>query len=84
MKDLSFSSMQSGLPPLDELVWLANSKGHLWLGARVSDSGGWLWAQSIESPWIQDGKIVSHYEIEDLQVDFWAALPSLDFLNRKS
>ena len=84
MKDLSFRSIETGLPPLDELVWLANGKGQIWLGCLSDPGEGWLWAQATGDPWIEDGRITAECEFEDLQVGFWAPLPSLDFLNRKS
>jgi hypothetical protein len=70
-------AVTDALPKPLQTVWLTNGKGWVCLGCLVEDAEGWHWAESNGVIYIENGEIVSECESEDLDVNFWHALPKL-------
>lgn len=68
-------AVTDALPKALQTVWLTNGKGWCCLGCLVEDAEGWHWAESNGVIYIESGEIVSECESEDLDVNFWHALP---------
>jgi hypothetical protein len=64
------------LPENLQTVWLANKeKQWVCLGCLVDTNEGWHWAESNGVIYVDEGKIVSECESDDLNVTHWCALP---------
>lgn len=64
------------LPEHLQTVWLANKeKQWVCLGCLVDTNEGWHWAESNGVIYVDEGKIVSECESDDLDVTHWCALP---------
>jgi len=64
------------LPEHLQTVWLANKeKQWVCLGCLVDSNDGWHWAESNGVIYVDEGKIVSECESDDLDVTHWCALP---------
>lgn len=65
------------LPPLNAMVWLFDGQ-RAWIGARVDDTEGWLWANSYGHIWHDGDKWNGDMETdEDYRPTHWMHLPSL-------
>jgi len=73
-------AVRDALPKPLQTVWLTNGKGWVCLGCLVESDGGWHWAESNGIIYIENGEIVSECESEDLDVNFWHALPKPYFV----
>jgi hypothetical protein len=67
--------VRDGLPKHLETVWITNGKGWTTLGCLIVSDGGWHWAESNGTAYQENGKIVAECESEDLDVEYWQALP---------
>ena len=64
------------LPEHLQTVWLANKeKQWVCLGCLVDTNEGWHWAESNGVIYVDECKIVSECESDDLDVTHWCALP---------
>lgn len=69
-------SCDDRLPDHLQTVWLANNiSGWIALGCLVITNEGWHWAESNGVIYVDEGKIVSECESDDLDVTHWCALP---------
>jgi hypothetical protein len=64
------------LPEHLQTVFLANKeKQWVCLGCLVDTNEGWHWAESNGVIYVDEGKIISECESDDLNVTHWCALP---------
>ena len=64
------------LPDNLQTVWLINKeKQWVALGCLVEFDEGWHWAETNGTMYIENNKIVSECESDDLDVTHWCALP---------
>ena len=69
-------SVEDRLPENLETVWISNGNGFTTLGCLVNNFDGFFWAESNGIIYEENGKIVSEYEGDDLDVKFWHPLPA--------
>lgn len=73
-----FIPVSEDMPDHLETVWLANlEKGWVRLGCMVDADDGYHWAYSNGVIYVEDGKIVSECESDDLDVTHFCRLPRL-------
>jgi hypothetical protein len=74
---LMWISVEEKLPNPLQTVWITNGKGWTSLGCLVEDAEGWHWAESNGIIYQEGNDIVSECESDDLDVNYWMALPKV-------
>jgi hypothetical protein len=74
---LRWISVQDKLPKPLQTVWITNGKGWTSLGCLIVDSEGSHWAESNGIVYQEGDDIVSECESDDLDVNYWMALPKV-------
>ena len=74
---MAWISVNDKLPEELETVWITNGS-YVSLGCLVHNGEGWCWAEAMEQPYIEDGKIVVGCEEDDLDVTHWHPVPSME------
>ena len=68
---------KDSLPESFKTVWMTNGKGWVALGCRVEFEEGYHWAESNGVIYLEDNKIVTECESDDLDVTHWCPVPDL-------
>lgn len=75
IKSSCWVSVNDRFPDPLQTVWISNGKGWATLGCLVEDDEGCHWAASNGVIYQDGDRIVSECESDDLDVQFWHAIP---------